>query len=107
MTLNKIKTSELVGGGYNDFWTFRGRYRVCKGSRASKKSKTTVLYYITKLMICQGVFENFSRTFFKIFLNTTLLPYSGSGKDDWFGLRPCPHLPLDCIYYNIFTQKSQ
>lgn len=50
MTLNKIKTSELVGGGYNDFWTFRGRYRVCKGSRASKKSKTTVLYYITKLM---------------------------------------------------------
>lgn len=41
---------ELVGGGYGDFWRFKGRYRVCKGSRASKKSKTTALYYITKMI---------------------------------------------------------
>lgn len=41
---------DLVGKGYGDFWRFKGRYRVCKGSRASKKSKTTGLYYITKLM---------------------------------------------------------
>lgn len=27
------------------FWRFKGRYRVCKGSRASKKSKTTALWY--------------------------------------------------------------
>ncbi|MGN1369951.1 MAG: PBSX family phage terminase large subunit [Aristaeellaceae bacterium] len=40
-----MKVSEFVGGGYNDFWRFRGRYRVCKGSRASKKSKTTALWY--------------------------------------------------------------
>ena len=39
------KTSEFVGGGYNEFWKFKGRYRVCKGSRASKKSKTTALWY--------------------------------------------------------------
>ena len=41
---------DLVGKGYGDYWRFKGRYRVCKGSRASKKSKTTGLYFITKLM---------------------------------------------------------
>lgn len=34
-----------VGGGYDEFWRFKGRYRACKGSRASKKSKTTALWY--------------------------------------------------------------
>ena len=37
--------SGFVGGGYDEFWRFKGRYRVCKGSRASKKSKTTALWY--------------------------------------------------------------
>lgn len=50
MTPNVISLKEVVGGGYLDFWRFRGRYRVVKGSRASKKSKTTALYYITQLM---------------------------------------------------------
>ncbi|MGV8164634.1 MAG: PBSX family phage terminase large subunit [Alkaliphilus sp.] len=45
-----ISLKEVVGGGYNDFWQFKGRYRVVKGSRASKKSKTAALYFITKLM---------------------------------------------------------
>ena len=40
----------IVGGGYKDFWEFEGRYRVVKGSRSSKKSKTTALWYITKMM---------------------------------------------------------
>jgi len=39
-----------VGKGYGTFWRFKGRYRVCKGSRASKKSKTTALNNITRLM---------------------------------------------------------
>ena len=43
------KISEFVGGGYNEFWRFKGRYRVCKGSRASKKSKTTALWYASWL----------------------------------------------------------
>lgn len=38
-----------MGGGYDAFWKFKGRYRVCKGSRASKKSKTTALWYATWL----------------------------------------------------------
>lgn len=44
-----FKMSDFVGGGYKVFWNFKGRYRVCKGSRASKKSKTTALWYISHL----------------------------------------------------------
>ena len=45
----QLKLSDFVGGGYNEFWQFKGRYRVCKGSRASKKSKTAALWYISNL----------------------------------------------------------
>ena len=48
--VNKINLPKIVGKGYKDFWEFKGRYRVCKGSRASKKSKTTALFYIVNLM---------------------------------------------------------
>ena len=41
---------ETIGKGYNRFWHWKGRYRVCKGSRASKKSKTAALFYIWNLM---------------------------------------------------------
>lgn len=36
----KKSLRSLVGGGYSEFWHFKGRYRVCKGSRGSKKSRT-------------------------------------------------------------------
>lgn len=45
-----IKLPELVGKGYKSYWKFRGRYDVCKGSRASKKSKTTALRIIYNMM---------------------------------------------------------
>ena len=45
---------ELVGKGYKDFWNFKGRYRVCKGSRGSKKSKTTALFFIYSMMKYPG-----------------------------------------------------
>ena len=48
--VNKISLPEVVGGGYGTFWRFKGRYRVCKGSRASKKSKTTALWFIVNMM---------------------------------------------------------
>ena len=49
---SKINVSlpEVVGRGYGTFWKFKGRYRVVKGSRASKKSKTTALWYIVNLI---------------------------------------------------------
>ena len=45
-----LRLPELVGRGYADFWHWRGRYRVVKGSRASKKSKTAALWFIVNLM---------------------------------------------------------
>lgn len=50
----KISLKKAVGQGYNRFWHFKGRYRVVKGSRASKKSKTTALWYITNMMKYPG-----------------------------------------------------
>ena len=46
----KISLQATVGKGYLDFWNFKGRYRVVKGSRRSKKSKTTALWFIYNLM---------------------------------------------------------
>lgn len=46
----KILLPDAVGKGYGTFWRFRGRYRVVKGSRASKKSKTAALWFITNMM---------------------------------------------------------
>ena len=46
----RIDIYDAVGGGYGEFWRFRGRYRVVKGSRASKKSKTAALWFIYHLM---------------------------------------------------------
>ena len=45
-----ISISKLVGGGYKEFWNFRGRYRIVKGGRGSKKSCTTALWYIFNMM---------------------------------------------------------
>lgn len=41
---------KLVGGGYEEFWNFKGRYRLVKGGRGSKKSTTTALWYIYNMM---------------------------------------------------------
>ncbi|MFI3175419.1 MAG: PBSX family phage terminase large subunit [Bacillota bacterium] len=49
-----INLPEVVGGGYGEFWRFKGRYRVVKGSRASKKSKTIALYFIYSMMKYKG-----------------------------------------------------
>ena len=46
----RIYLPHIVGRGYKQFWSFKGRYRVIKGSRASKKSKTTALWYIYNTM---------------------------------------------------------
>ena len=50
MKINAVYLPDVVGKGYKTFWNFKGRYRVCKGSRASKKSKTTALNLICRMM---------------------------------------------------------
>ena len=46
----KISLQDAVGKNYADFWNTRKRYRICKGSRGSKKSKTTALNMIYRLI---------------------------------------------------------
>lgn len=46
----KVSLQETVGKNYADFWNTKQRYRVCKGSRGSKKSKTAALNMIYRLM---------------------------------------------------------
>lgn len=45
-----ISLKEVVGGGYSEFWNCTKRYCAIKGSRASKKSTTIALRWITKIM---------------------------------------------------------
>ncbi len=45
-----IDLAAVVGGGYSEFWNSRKRYRVLKGGKASKKSTTTALNFIVRLM---------------------------------------------------------
>lgn len=48
--VHRISMQEMVGKGYAEFWNCKKRYRVVKGSRASKKSKTMALWTIKNLM---------------------------------------------------------
>lgn len=45
-----LSLPEIVGGSYGKFWNFKGRFCVCKGSRGSKKSKTSALWHIYNIM---------------------------------------------------------
>ena len=49
-----ISIQDIVGKGYADFWNTQKRYRVCKGSRGSKKSKTAALNMIYRLFKYPG-----------------------------------------------------
>lgn len=46
----KINLPSKIGKGYGTFWRFKGRYRVCKGGRGSKKSTTTAMWTIYNMM---------------------------------------------------------
>lgn len=45
-----VSIKKIIGKGYNRFWHCTKRYRVVKGSRGSKKSCTTAIWYISKMM---------------------------------------------------------
>lgn len=45
-----VSLKQVVGGGYKEFWNYTGRYRVVKGGRGSKKSTTTALNIIYRMM---------------------------------------------------------
>lgn len=47
---NSISLRDIVGQGYDQMFAHHGRYICIKGSRASKKSKTTAIYVILKML---------------------------------------------------------
>ena len=47
---NKVSIRKAIGQGYDDFWNCKKRYRCCKGSRGSKKSKTAAIQRITRIV---------------------------------------------------------
>lgn len=47
---NRIYLPEIVGKGYGTYWSDKCRYRVLKGGKGSKKSSTTALNLIYRLM---------------------------------------------------------
>ncbi|HHS3485120.1 TPA: PBSX family phage terminase large subunit [Streptococcus pyogenes] len=49
-SLIKVYLPSTIGIGYGAFWRSRNFYRVVKGSRGSKKSKTTALNFIVRLL---------------------------------------------------------
>ncbi|CDZ74856.1 phage terminase large subunit [Peptoniphilus sp. ING2-D1G] len=50
MRTNEIYLPDVIGKGYGSYWNYKGRYRVCKGSRASKKSTTTAMNMVYRIM---------------------------------------------------------
>jgi len=46
----KIYINQVTGSGYESFWDCRKRYRIVKGGRASKKSRTAALWFIYHIM---------------------------------------------------------
>ena len=95
----KIKLPEVVGRGYKTFWNFRGRYRVIKGSRASKKSKTTALWFIWGIMKWKDANLLVIRKSYRSLKDScyTELKWAINklGVDDWFY---CKENPLEITY---------
>lgn len=63
--VKKIFLPDIVGKGYKAYWNSKHRYVACKGSRGSKKSKTTALWLIYNIMkypeanaLCVRRFQN-------------------------------------------------
>lgn len=50
MSKSAVSLRATVGKGYDNFWNDKKRYRVLKGGKGSKKSATTALNFIYRLM---------------------------------------------------------
>ena len=67
-----IDMQAIVGKGYKDYWNTRKRFCVCKGSKGSKKSKTTALkivhnimkYPLSNALVCRRFFNSHKNSTF-------------------------------------------
>lgn len=95
----RVSLPEIVGGGYAGFWHCRQRYRVVKGSRASKKSKTAALWFIwgiikypqANLLVVRKTYRTLKDSCF------TELKWAIKrlGVEEWFA---CRESPLEITY---------
>ena len=95
----KVSLQEAVGKNYADFWNTKKRYRVCKGSRGSKKSKTAALNRIHRLIeyplanyLCVRRYQNTLRD--SIFSDTKWAIHK-LGLDDYFTWTTSP---MEIVY---------
>ncbi len=97
--VKKIRLPEVVGKGYKEFWNFKGRYRVIKGSRASKKSKTMALWSIVSMIKYPEanmlVIRKTERTLRSSCFSDLKWAIHRLGVDDYF---KCTLNPLEIIY---------
>lgn len=90
----KIHLPEVIGKGYKKYWNFRGRYRIVKGSRASKKSKTTALWFIYQMMKHNGantlVIRKTYRTLHDSCFTELKWAIHRLGVDAWWDIKESP-----------------
>lgn len=66
-----IDVAALMGKDYDAFWRFKGRYRVVKGGRGSKKSTTTALWIVMRMMRTPKANTLVIRRYFNTHRNST------------------------------------
>ena len=90
---------DIVGRGYGAFWRFRGRYRACKGSRASKKSKTMALWTIYNMMALPGANTLVVRKTYRTLKDSCFADLKWAirrlGVERWWS---CKESPLEMTY---------
>lgn len=95
----EISLQQAVGENYADFWNTKKRYRVCKGSRGSKKSKTAALnriYRIVKYPLCNYLcIRRYSNTLRDSIYADTMWAISAFGLDNYF---KCTVSPMEITY---------
>ena len=89
----------MVGKGYKTFWNFKGRYRVVKGSRASKKSKTAALWFIWGIMKYKAANLLVVRKTYRTLKDSCYTELKWAikrlGVENWFD---CKESPLEITY---------
>ena len=94
MQTKKIHLPDVVGRGYKQFWNFKGRYLVCKGSRASKKSKTTALRFIVNMMKYKGANLLVVRKTYRTLKDSSFTELKWAihrlGVDAWWSIKESP-----------------
>lgn len=96
---NVVHLPDLIGKGYKDFWNCKKRYRVCKGGRGSKKSKTTAYNRVVRIVkyplsnyLCVRRYSNTLRD--SIYADTKWAIHQ-LGLDNYFKLTQSP---MEIVY---------